>query len=249
MRRYCLAFLALFAAAPAHADLTFCNETGSNASVAIGYKDSDTWTSEGWWTAAPGDCTTPVGGDLKNRYDYYRVTSPEIEYPVENYFFCTSPKEFTIVGDTECEARGHDRNPFNELDTGDAKDWTVTLTATSSQSSGGVTQQDLEADYQRLFNSVYSDLQGFWVDASDDAIGMRVEDVRLTDYYVGVRGGGANWGVADTCDGANNAGPVLIVTYDDFPNEPLCWVLAGLNADELLFRAIGGTGDIRMVRK
>ncbi|MDJ0630069.1 MAG: DUF1036 domain-containing protein [Rhodobacter sp.] len=236
-------FLCLSSAA--QADLRFCNETDADISIAIGYKDGEAWTSEGWWNAAPGDCSTPVSGDLTKRYYYYRVTSPTMDFPTENYFFCTSAKVFTIVGDTDCKARGYDRNPFNELDTGEARDWTVSLTA----NDGETTQEDLEQAYRQTYNQVYAALQGFWVDAGDRDIGMRVDDHRLTDYFLGVPGGGATWTLADTCDGAGGAGPVLIVNYDDFADEPLCWVLLGLDDAELSFRAVGGTADIHMLKR
>ena len=163
MRPFLFALLACFAATPALAGLNFCNQASSNVSVAIGYKDNDSWTSEGWWTVAPGDCTTPVAGDLKNRYYYYRLTSPDIDFPTEDYFFCTSSKAFTIVDDTDCQARGYDRHPFLELDTGQAKDWTVNIT---SSDDGAVNQNDLENQYEQTYRTVYSGLQGFWVDAS-----------------------------------------------------------------------------------
>ena len=245
MRPFLFALLACFVATPALAGLNFCNQASSNVSVAIGYKDNDSWTSEGWWTVAPGDCTTPVAGDLKNRYYYYRLTSPDIDFPTEDYFFCTSSKAFTIVGDTDCQARGYDRHPFLELDTGQAKDWTVNIT---SSDDGAVNQNDLENQYEQTYRTVYSGLQGFWVDASNDAIGMLFDDHRLIDYLDNYATGGGNWNLADTCDGAAGAGPVLIVTYDDFPNEPLCWVITALNERELGFRAING-GSFRLIRQ
>ena len=42
--------LALLASAgPAQADFRLCNNTGSRVGIAIGYKDGDGWTTEGWW--------------------------------------------------------------------------------------------------------------------------------------------------------------------------------------------------------
>ena len=35
-------------ASPAKADFRLCNNTGSRVGVAIGYKDNDGWTTEGW---------------------------------------------------------------------------------------------------------------------------------------------------------------------------------------------------------
>lgn len=252
MHRLPLAAAALLClAAPAFADLRFCNQTGSNVSIAIGYKDGETWTSEGWWTAAPGDCTTPVAGDLQKRYYYYRITSPQIDFPTEDYYFCTSPRVFTIVGDTDCGARGYDRHPFNELDTGDAREWTVNVTVDDGAATGGreTTQDDLELAYERLYRAVHGSLQGVWEDTGDSAFRTRIEDHKLTDYYANVVAGTGTWSLADTCDGANDAGPVLLVTYDDLPDDMLCWVIVTLNDDEFVFRAVGATTDVRMRKR
>ena len=114
----------------AWAGLRICNETGDTQSVAIGYKGAEDWTSEGWWNIAPGDCATPVLGDLQKRYFYYRAEVDGGDFDGENYMFCTSPDEFTIVGDTECEDRGYDREAFREIDTGEeATEYVFTLVA------------------------------------------------------------------------------------------------------------------------
>ncbi len=242
MLRLTAAFALL--ATPALADLNFCNETDAVVSIAVGYKDGGTWTSEGWWNPGPGDCVTPVGGDLTNRYYYYRVQSDDIDFPTENYSFCTTSRAFTIVGDENCEARGFTTANFNELDTGDARDWTVSLTA-----SGGAAQPERGSSGAGRLDSLTPALQGFWKDSSDDAIGMRVDGMRLTDYFAGIAGGGADWTAAETCPGANGAGPVLLVTYDDFAGDTLCWVLLELTATRFSFRAVGGTADVTMVRR
>lgn len=121
---------ALFASAPAQAELDICNETDSKRSVAIGYRDDGVWTSEGWWVIEPGDCKRVVGGDLKKRYYYYRATAKGSEFEGEGFFFCTQSDPFTIVGDENCKERGYLRENFRELDTGEtAKSFKLTLTA------------------------------------------------------------------------------------------------------------------------
>ncbi|WP_292019494.1 DUF1036 domain-containing protein [Maritimibacter sp. UBA3975] len=108
---------AILVSAPgaALAELEFCNSTDDVASVAIGYKGPQGWTSEGWWNVDPGDCTVAIRGDLPLTHYYYRVVSPSWTFDHERYMFCTSQRVFTIVGDTECEARGHAREGFNEI--------------------------------------------------------------------------------------------------------------------------------------
>lgn len=122
-----LALLMILFGLPARAELLMCNETDAKVSVALGYKADGAWTSEGWWNIPPYDCSVVEGGDLRNRYYYYRVTSKTYSWPGEGYYFCTSKEVFTIVGDENCEAQGHDRSEFRQIDTGEAKSFTVNL--------------------------------------------------------------------------------------------------------------------------
>ena len=62
------ALFVLFSAAPAAADFRLCNNTGSRVGVAIGYKDSEGWTTEGWWNLAARSCETLVKGQLVKKY-------------------------------------------------------------------------------------------------------------------------------------------------------------------------------------
>ncbi len=131
----------------AQAELQICNETEYTQSVSIGYKGAEDWTSEGWWNIAPGDCATPVTGDLKNRFYYYRAEIDGGDFPGQGYSFCTDPGEYTIIGDTDCEARGYETEDFREIDTGEtATEFIFTLvpgqpaeteTQTAGELSGG----------------------------------------------------------------------------------------------------------------
>ncbi|MEO1694709.1 MAG: DUF1036 domain-containing protein, partial [Pseudomonadota bacterium] len=40
---------------------------------------------------------------------------------------CTAPKTFSIKGADKCQQRGYQRSGFYEVDTGEAKDWTIRL--------------------------------------------------------------------------------------------------------------------------
>jgi len=112
----------------AQADLIFCNETRFVQGISIGYTYGDTFASEGWWNVQPGQCSVVVGGDLKNRYYYYRAEIDGGPFDGEGYFFCTTPDAYTIIGDVNCNGRGYDRENFSEIDTGSsATSWTVTL--------------------------------------------------------------------------------------------------------------------------
>ena len=111
------------------AGLEICNQTGGKQSVSIGYKQGGDWVSEGWWNIAPGACTEPVKGELKNRYYYFRATASGQTF-TGDYAFCTQGGAYTIVGDTECEARGYRSEDFSAIDTGkSARSFSFALTA------------------------------------------------------------------------------------------------------------------------
>ncbi len=114
----------------ARAGLNFCNESSYDVEVAIGYKDAEGgWISEGWWPLeSNGGCATVVEGDLSNRYYYFHAEHMDVSGSwTGSYSFCTSSDAFTAIGDHDCEARGYDREGFEELDTGDAAEYTYTL--------------------------------------------------------------------------------------------------------------------------
>ena len=51
-------------ALPAMADFRLCNNTGGRVGVAIGYKDAEGWTTEGWWNISAHSCDTLLRGAL-----------------------------------------------------------------------------------------------------------------------------------------------------------------------------------------
>ncbi|KAF0125117.1 MAG: hypothetical protein FD152_2844 [Xanthobacteraceae bacterium] len=114
---------------PAAADLRLCNTTQSRVGVAIGYKDGDGWTTEGWWNVAARSCETILRGPLVARYYYlYAVDYDQGGEWSGRAFMCSRDKEFTIRGIEQCLARGYDRLGFFEVDTQDQRQWTVQLT-------------------------------------------------------------------------------------------------------------------------
>jgi len=119
----------LSSVAPASADLRLCNTTSSRVGVAIGYKDGDGWTTEGWWNVAARSCETILRGPLVARYYYlYAVDYDQGGEWSGRAFMCSRDKEFTIRGIEQCLARGYDRLGFFEVDTQDQRQWTVQLT-------------------------------------------------------------------------------------------------------------------------
>jgi uncharacterized membrane protein len=127
-------FLLAASATPAAADFTLCNNTNSRVGVAIGYKDADGWTTEGWWNLPSRTCETLLKGTLVARYYYvYAIDYDRGGEWMGQAYMCTRDKEFTIRGIGDCLARGYDRSGFFEVDTGEQRAWTVQLTESSEQ--------------------------------------------------------------------------------------------------------------------
>ena len=121
-------------ATPAAADFRLCNNTGSRVGIAIGYKDADGWTTEGWWNLSARTCETLVKGQLVARFYYvYAVDYDRGGEWSGKAFMCTRDKEFTIRGIEDCLARGYDRTGFFEVDTTEQRSWTVQLTESTEQ--------------------------------------------------------------------------------------------------------------------
>ncbi len=118
----------------AHADFRLCNNTGSRVGIAIGYKDAEGWTTEGWWNVSGRTCETLLRGNLVARYYYiYAVDYDRGGEWSGKAFMCSREKEFTIRGTENCLARGFDRTGYFEVDTGEQRSWTVQLTDTAEQ--------------------------------------------------------------------------------------------------------------------
>ena len=130
------AFALAASASPAAADFRLCNNTASRVGIAIGYKDGDGWTTEGWWNLPARTCETMLKGNLVARYYYvYAIDYDHGGEWMGQAFMCTRDKEFTIRGIGDCLARGYERTGFFEVDTGEQRAWTVQLTESSEQPS------------------------------------------------------------------------------------------------------------------
>ena len=120
--------------APALADLKLCNTTSSRIGVAIGYQDPTGWTTEGWWNISAQTCETLYKGTLSSRFYYIHAIDYDRggEWAGKSYM-CTADKSFTIRGVQECGRRGYKSTGFFEVDTQEAKDWTIRLTDPSER--------------------------------------------------------------------------------------------------------------------
>jgi uncharacterized membrane protein len=97
--------------------------------VAIGYKDTEGWATEGWWNIASHSCETLLKGVLIAQFYYIHA----IDYDrggewSGTLYMCTDDKSFTIRDTRDCVKRGYKRTGFFEVDTGEERDWTVRLT-------------------------------------------------------------------------------------------------------------------------
>ncbi len=112
----------------ARADLRLCNDTAGRLGVAVGYQDVKGWATEGWWTIPAQSCETLLKGRLGSRFYYVHAVDYDRggEWAGKTQM-CTADASFTIQGNVDCEARGHRRSGFLEVDTNDAKDWTIRL--------------------------------------------------------------------------------------------------------------------------
>ena len=129
-----LAASTLLASEPASADFRLCNNTSSRIGIAIGYKENETWTTEGWWNIASRSCETILRGGLVARFYYiYAVDYDRGGEWSGQAYMCSREKEFTIKGTEDCLARGFDRTGYFEVDTGDQPSWTVQLTESADQ--------------------------------------------------------------------------------------------------------------------
>jgi uncharacterized membrane protein len=118
----------------AKADFRLCNNTSSRVGIALGYKDAEGWTTEGWWNVSSRSCETLLKGTLVARFYYiYALDYDRGGEWSGQAFMCSRDKEFTIKGTDNCLARGFDRTGFFEVDTGEQRAWTVQLTDANEQ--------------------------------------------------------------------------------------------------------------------
>jgi uncharacterized membrane protein len=121
----------------AAADFRLCNNTASRVGIALGYKDAEGWTTEGWWNVSSRACETLLRGTLVARFYYiYALDYDRGGEWSGQAFMCSRDKEFTIKGTENCLARGFDRTGFFEVDTGEQRAWTVQLTESNEQQPG-----------------------------------------------------------------------------------------------------------------
>jgi uncharacterized membrane protein len=118
----------LATALPAQADLRLCNFTDSRIGVAIGYRGKRDWVTEGWWNILSQSCEVLLPGEITSRFYYvYAVDYDRGGEWKGKDRMCIADKAFTIEGVGSCEERGYKQVGFYEVDTGEAKSYTIRL--------------------------------------------------------------------------------------------------------------------------
>ena len=113
---------------PAFASFNICNKSNLPVRAAIGRFDGANWSSEGWWTVQPKSCEAVLTGPLQGRFYYLYASDGAAGLWEGHTMFCTAPKSpFRATGRSNCAGRGLDRRGFFQVDTGQAHDWTQTL--------------------------------------------------------------------------------------------------------------------------
>jgi len=115
------------------AEFKVCNQTIGLYNVAIGAEIDGRFHTEGWWALPANSCVIPLKEDLdqlKLRYVYVHVESVTSESAIEgNWDMCVDTKRFKIeriAGEPwNCWVRGFVQAKFLEVDTGNAKSWTI----------------------------------------------------------------------------------------------------------------------------
>jgi uncharacterized membrane protein len=118
---------------PAHADLKLCNATTSRIGIAIGYQDpkvtgTPQFATEGWWNVSAQACETLIRGPVPSRFIYVHAVDYDRSGEwAGTHVMCTADRTFAIKDVKDCPKRGYKSTGFYEVDTGDAKEWTIRL--------------------------------------------------------------------------------------------------------------------------
>jgi uncharacterized membrane protein len=128
-----LAFsLTLSAALSARAEFRVCNRTKYLLNIAVGYTEGEEFSTEGWWSAAPNSCATPIKRPLNERYVYLYATDIDAADVLQGTVsMCVGRRKFKIAGIADCWRRGLQAVNFAEIDTLNSPDWTVFLNDSS----------------------------------------------------------------------------------------------------------------------
>ncbi len=117
----------------AQTGLRVCNKTTMPVWTAYGRRKAKAWESRGWWSIAPGACTSLISGLLADKeiYFYAGLVQNNAEHPLASARekFCVSDILFAIDGRRKCTDRGYYERNFALYKNVGGKGITITLTA------------------------------------------------------------------------------------------------------------------------
>lgn len=121
---------------PAWAGVIFCNDTGVTVSVAVGWPErisasaeKPNWNSSGWYNIKSRECALTLRGPLKTRYVWFYAEAGGAKWQggENSANFCSEPTnkfDFSYLIDPA----GCHSYSYRRIDTGDALQYTVSLT-------------------------------------------------------------------------------------------------------------------------
>lgn len=117
------------AEAPIEAGFQVCNNSFDVVNLAVAQPlPAGGFRTRGWWRVAPNQCATPLQEALGNRFIYAFATDIFGKAVLAGTVpMCIDPRRFTIDGAQDCLIRGHIEARFVEIDTRNAKSWTMYL--------------------------------------------------------------------------------------------------------------------------
>ena len=96
----------------AFADFRLCNDTTSLVGVALGYRESSKWVTEGWWQIPGETCTSLIEGDLNSRFYYlYAEDADKGGQWRGEIFMCTADRAFGTPAFTDLVMSNSCGNP------------------------------------------------------------------------------------------------------------------------------------------
>jgi uncharacterized membrane protein len=140
-----LATVVIPASRSAHAEFRVCNQTLNLFNIAVGRELAGAFTIEGWWAVPANSCVTPIKDDLLSarlKYVYVHALSITGEDLLQGEWdMCIKPEKFVYTKrpgeDWSCWVSGYQKAKFAEVNTGNAKSWTVMVQQPADSSGAG----------------------------------------------------------------------------------------------------------------
>jgi uncharacterized membrane protein len=144
----------IFCAKPAQAWFRVCNKSSQSVAVAFAYLDvpdsrdycnafgqceplprnKRIWNSQGWWQLNSGQCVGVYPHELRKRNSYYYVYARALNSSSSwggDHSFCAVDDIFSKFGlayaDTRCNGQNTTRRGFQQVYTGNTKNYTYNL--------------------------------------------------------------------------------------------------------------------------